>query len=110
MILVGEKTQMKSNIKDINDVHKASEAVRHGTHEEVATEKTCSWWARHGRDVWEIKERDIVNVNDEFLEVERIEGNTIYFSSFDDWVELDEMKHSIDVVCFAKDRKDIGGI
>ena len=84
--------------------------VEHATDEEIAREKTRRWWAKHDRQPWEIREGDILNVNDEYLEVERIEGNTITFSTFDDWIELDEMKHNIDVVCFAKDRKDIGGV
>jgi len=76
----------------------------------IEEEKQIMFFCKNGRKPWEFKQCDILNVNDEFLEVERVHGNTIYFSSFDDWVELDEMKHNIDVVCFAKDRKDIGGV
>src|SRR5690625_3730010 len=42
---------------------------RIATDEEIAREKTRRWWAKHDRQPWEIREGDILNVNDEYLEV-----------------------------------------
>src|SRR5699024_7959664 len=32
--------------------------VRHATPEEISKEKQRRWWARHGREVWELKVND----------------------------------------------------
>src|SRR5699024_1112184 len=32
--------------------------LRHATPEEIAEEKQRRWWAKHGRDVWELREGD----------------------------------------------------
>src|SRR5699024_2955381 len=34
--------------------------VEHATPEEIAEEKQRRWWAKHGRDVWELKDLDIL--------------------------------------------------
>src|SRR5699024_2274293 len=42
---------------------------RHATPEEIAEEKQRRWWAKHGRDVWELRENDLLYYDDEFKEV-----------------------------------------
>src|SRR5699024_10163694 len=32
--------------------------IRHATPEVIEEEKQCRWWAKHGRDVWELRESD----------------------------------------------------
>src|SRR5699024_1459557 len=86
------------------------ERLRHATPEEIATEKQRRWWAKHGRDVWELKENDLLYYDDEFKEVEEVsEIGAIMLSSERFYLPLETIKSKYSVACFAEDRKDING-
>src|SRR5699024_9714190 len=86
------------------------ERLRHATPEEIATEKQRRWWAKHGRDVWELKENDLIYYDDEFKEVEEVsEIGAIMLSSERFYLPLETIKSKYSVACFAEDRKDING-
>src|SRR5699024_1047502 len=38
--------------------------LRHATPEEIAEEKQRRWWAKHGRNVWELREGDLLRCID----------------------------------------------
>lgn len=84
--------------------------VRHATPEEIAEEKQRRWWAKHGRNVYEFKEGDLIKRGDTTSEVEKVEEKII-------WVKLNKSKGTytkeyydqIKVICFAEDRKDLDG-
>src|SRR5699024_2155317 len=83
---------------------------RHATPEEVAEEKQRRWWAKHDREVWELKENDLLYYDDEFKEVEGVsEIGAIMLSSERFYLPLETIKSKYSVACFAEDRKDING-
>src|SRR5699024_8613457 len=84
-------------------------SLRNATQEEIAEEKQRRWWAKHGRDVWELKEDDILNVNGAIRTVYHVDENKVYFYEVSEIYTLDIMKGSgtTIVVCFAEDRKDL---
>ena len=91
--------------------------VRHATPEEITEEKQCRWWAKHGRDVWELKDLDIL-INEKtgkMYEVDILKDETIRlwkigvdgaFAS--DYKSAKEISKYVEVFCFAEDRKDVG--
>src|SRR5699024_4545288 len=78
--------------------------VRHATKEEI-------WWASNGRDVWEIRDNDVLSINDELFEVSRVGNANIIFNEpiieWMSWEDFNNLKHNIRVVCFSHDRKDV---
>ena len=84
---------------------------RHATQEEIAKEKERRWWAKHGRNVWELKPGDIVffpgrkyrEVTSSVNDCKR--GDYTFDECID--VSKDELINGTrEVVCFAEDRKD----
>lgn len=82
--------------------------VRHATPEEIAEEKQRGWWARHGRNVYEFKEGDLIDHGKIVSEVTEVRGDLL-------WVKMNavagtltkECYDQIKVICFAEDRKDM---
>lgn len=83
--------------------------TRHATPEEIEKEKERRWWAEHGRDVWELKTKDML--------VHRETGSLFeVFMVTDGYVRLngvpsrtfEEVKNYYKVAFFAEDRKDVG--
>src|SRR5699024_5720744 len=86
------------------------ESLRHATPEEIAEEKQRRWWSKYGREVWELKENDLLYYDDEFKEVEGVsEIGAIMLSSERFYLPLETIKSKYSVACFAEDRKDING-
>ena len=84
--------------------------IEHATPEEITEEKQRRWWAKHGRDVWELRENDILYYDDEFKEVEEVTDIcAIMLSSERVYIPLETIKSKYSVACFAEDRKDIDG-
>ncbi len=86
--------------------------LRHATPEEIAEEKERRWWAKHDRDVWGIREDDVLEYlgdlyiidcfdSEEVCLKSGIERKTNYAEPFD------FVKKHFKVVCFAEDRKDV---
>ena len=90
--------------------------IEHATPEEIAEEKQRRWWARHGREVWELKGLDIL-INEKtgkMYEVDILKDETIRlwkigvdgaFAS--DYKSAKEISKNVEVFCFAEDRKDV---
>lgn len=82
--------------------------IRHATPSEIAEEKQRRWWAKHGREVWELKENDLLYYDDEFKEVEEVsEIGSIMLSSERMYLPIKTIKNKYSVACFAEDRKDV---
>src|SRR5699024_2290283 len=102
------KIKDRQHRNNINDPRYST--VRHATPEEIAKEKQRRWWAKHGRDVGELKENDLLYYDDEFKEVEGVsEIGAIMLSSERFYLPLETIKSKYSVACFAEDRKDING-
>src|SRR5699024_5409243 len=81
------------------------ERLRHATPEEIAEEKQRRWWAKHGREVWELRENDLLYYDDEFKEVEEVTDiGAIMLSSERVYIPIKTIKNKYIVVCFAEDR------
>src|SRR5690606_32776822 len=82
-----------------NDYIKRHE-LRHATPEEIAVEKERRWWAKHGRDVWELRPGDLL-VSDirVFKEVREVNNDSVTFA-YENYVAMDRLKLYYKVVCF----------
>lgn len=110
---VAEVTGVKGKLIAINgsDEYHEFKINRVLTDEEKQEEKQRRWWKSHNRDVWELRQGDVVTINDEIWEVNYF-GCDIHFVNGEsgDWLnetEFETIKHDIEVICFAEDRKDI---
>lgn len=86
--------------------------LKHSTSEEVAKEKERRFWRSNGRDVWELREGDVLS---------KVYPKLIYHFEVDyankDCVKLigdseryiKDVKDHYKIVCFAEDRKDTKG-
>lgn len=83
------------------------------TTEEIAEFKEFRWWKSHNRDVWQLKENDVLSgkdvnraynvmhVDEYTASLQAPEADTsVNFS-------IDQIKTTFLVACFAQDRKDI---
>ena len=85
-------------------VHK--DHIRLATPEEIKQEKERRWWAKHGRDVWELRPGDLL-VSDirVFEEVQKVKNDGVAFA-YGNYVATDRLKLYYKVVCFAENRLD----
>ena len=89
-----------------------SQHIRHATPEEIAEEKERRWWVKHGREVWELRDGDVIRRHTTCHVVYRsMEDNNgdLYIDFYEHGSvftikELRDLKSK--VVCFAEDRKD----
>ncbi len=91
---VFEVTGVKGNAIAINGGTEYNEyyVSRILTDEEKRKEKQHRWWAKHGREVKEVKKGDIVKtVNGKMIEINHAE----------------QLPNRFKVACFAEDRKDV---
>lgn len=84
---------------------------RHSTPEEIAEEKQHRWWAKQGRDVWELKRDDLLmNRGGTIFEVENVTEKEIELWTIHKPIGkqflLEYIKRNFKVICFAEDRKD----
>lgn len=100
-------------------VHTANNDPRYQELEKATDEEVKKyWWNKHGRDVWELKEGDVLIINDHsyqiVAQVIEKEGETLYWFDSPDGPGNVTQQHLIDedewewqVIYFAEDRKDI---
>ncbi len=86
--------------------------ARHATPEEIAKEKERRWWAKNDRDVWEIREDDILEYLNDLYIVDSFDSEKVCLKSGierkTNYAEpFDYVKRHFKVVCFAEDRKDV---
>lgn len=84
--------------------------IRHATPEEIAEEKQRRWWAKHDREVWELKEGDVIKGTfGQVREVCRVDeaGTNVTLPNYTAFSK-EELSGWV-VVCFAEDRKDLEG-
>ena len=100
------------NLDRLYGKHKKSD-IRHATPKEIAEEKERRWWVKHGRDVWELKEGDVLKENGGTShpvvvtrENKTDDGHDRTPSFNFIFTEMDCIKKNFRVVCFAEDRKD----
>lgn len=87
-----------------------AEECRHATPEEIAEEKERRWWAKHDRDVWEIREGDaLIYIGVPYI-VDWFNSEEVRFKSGkcnSGFMEnVDYVKEYFKVFCFVEDRKD----
>lgn len=101
-----------------NDLNNCRNNIRKATKEEIAKEKQRRWWAKHDRDVWELKKGDIIEklytpLNLKVREITGVDDQFIYARGFE--VErifkintnTTQIDANYKVICFFEDRKDI---
>jgi hypothetical protein len=92
-----------------DDTFNFFENFRHATPGEIAAEKERRWWSKHGRDVWELREKDMLI--DSHGNVHEVTGVPHDLDSryYLDYVAInfDEIKGKYSVLVFAENRLDI---
>lgn len=84
------------------------EELRHATPEEIEKEKERRWWAKHGRDVWELREGDLLyGLYKQFYEVKSARNSGVRFLYDKDYRSWNLIKNKYKVACFVEDRKDV---
>src|SRR5699024_10941610 len=92
--------------------------VRHATPEEIAEEKQRRWWAKHDRNLWELREGDILISKKKphscvvkFVEATDENATLLVDGIQDEFYEgsetLEYMREEYKVFCFVEDRKDL---
>jgi|SRR5690625_1991822 len=97
------------NADFLNKNYSHGKHFRHATPEEIAKEKERRWWAKHDRDVWEIKKDDslIHDTEREYPDIIFEVGDfNIHFTD-GHFYPKEYIKENYKVFCFAKDRKDV---
>ncbi len=101
----------KTQHSDI-DTHVAIENARHFTKAEIAKEKERRWWKKHGRDVWEIRQGDVLMATRRHIFEVTADPKSHEFGCYTGNDEFDfditECKaEKWKVICFRDDRKDV---
>src|SRR5690625_4301046 len=104
----------ESTVNALNE-YKNMEHIRHATDEEIAQEKERRWWKKHNRDVWELKEGDVLDLNGHtFHIVDQVDDDKTYWLVSKDGpgTATQEILKNEDtwdwrVVYFSEDRKDV---
>lgn len=124
---IAEVTGVKGNAIAINGSEEYHEFKinRVLTDEEKQEEKQRRWWAKHNRDVWELKVLDKVRISSVEYEVTEVCQKGVYKVQTNEYVPFDSIyvtndqskiggKDKIElidekdkVVCFREDRKDV---
>lgn len=92
-----------------DEFHNFFTDFRHATPEEIQQEKERRWWAKHDREVWELRPGDVLVCDDYPRTVNKVvdfEEKTVIFSD-KDWEYYENVIEEYEVACFAEDRKDI---
>lgn len=103
VIQIADK-QQKNNFLDPR--HKT---IRHATKEEIAEEKQRRWWAKHGREVWKLREGDLLIAEKEPDYADVVHANGDFNIHFKDgnYFSKAYIKENYKVVCFAENRMDV---
>lgn len=83
--------------------------VRHATPSEIAEEKERRWWKKHGRDVWELRARDILKQKsgNELAEVKEVHNSGYLIGKWTCYESKEYIKKHYTVVCLAENRLDV---
>lgn len=87
--------------------------IRHATPEEIAKEKERRWWKKHNREVWELKDYDLLKgLSTGLIYQVFIYGDDLYVATRETFenVEQDDiaaLKQMFEIACFSEDRKDV---
>lgn len=80
---------------------------RHAIQDEIKQEKERRWWKLHGRNPWELKERDVLTYkeSDRTFNVDSVNGDTVVLENIK--YGLKQIKQVFRVACFAEKRLDV---
>jgi len=80
---------------------------RRATQDEIQQEKERRWWKLHGRNPWELKERDVLTYkeSDRTFNVDSVNGDTVVLENIK--YGLKQIKQVFRVACFAEKRLDV---
>ena len=110
---IAEVTGVKGNTIAINGSEEYHEFKinRVLTDEEKQEEKQRRWWAKHGREVWELRDGDLLRSTDtkKTYELNNQTSYGAWFEGLTSGIAHRVVKRNYKVICFAEDRKDIDG-
>lgn len=84
--------------------------IRHATPEEIKQEKERRFFARNGRDPWELQDHDLLIANDGGYPVvvnQVFPNGYVLFGGGAKFVDLEDVKENYQVACFSRDRLDV---
>lgn len=85
---------------------KLNDIERHATIEETEQEKERRFWVRHNRDVWELRQGDVLSKKRGSYTVWEIHEDRVIFNEFGITKTWEELKSEFKVTCFAENRLD----
>lgn len=102
---------VKNELEDVKAMFPDG-GVRYATPEEIAKEKERRWWAKHDRNVWELKRGDLLldETSGNFIEVWREDQGAVEFSVKQEGyrrISKIHIKNDCKIVCFVEARKDV---
>lgn len=103
--LFGEKFYYFENSEKTNHNFSERSIKRHATKEDIEKEKERQWWAKHGREPWELKKNDVLAEGIFLYTVEKFLGEIVCLNKRT--VPIHLIKENFKVVCFAEDREDL---
>src|SRR5699024_2497282 len=88
-----------------------NENLRHATPQEITEEKQCRWWAKHGREVWELRKGDVLKSENTRLiyGIADVKDSSILFVNESKFKTKNMIKRFYKVLCFAEQRLDTEG-
>lgn len=104
---IGTVTQVGSDyLKYDNRYSNKLHAFRHATEEEVTQEKERRFFAKHGREPWELKQGDLLSRNNASYTVWLVEADRVVFNEFAIIRTWEDVKENFRVSCFVEQRMD----
>src|SRR5690625_2479060 len=108
---VAEVTGVKGKLIAINgsDEYHEFKINRVLTDEEKQEEKERRWWKKHGREVWELKEGDIILQSEDvytYIVLGMDQYGNVHLEE-ENMFAIGYIKEQYKVVCFAEDRQDV---
>lgn len=106
---IGKVTSINETTVTAERFQDESKYIRHAYEHEIQHEKERRFWDRHGRDVWELREGDLIKDNDshDLKEVQKVKGRITVVGGFSGYDRIDFIKEYYHVVCFAENRLDV---
>ena|SRR5699024_1514479 len=85
--------------------------TRHATPQEITEEKQRRWWAKHGREVWELRKGDVLKSENTRLiyGIADVKDSSILFVNESKFKTKNMIKRFYKVLCFAEQRLDTEG-
>lgn len=105
------KLDDEDRVEFANKYYTGKDKLRHATPSEIAEEKERRFFARYGREPWELKVGDLLKTKhtDEVVMVRKVKDGRAVIGDYTAYNNVDLIKKHYKVACFAENRLDREG-